>query len=42
MFFFDEEMIENNSSNRTAKKQAVIERLRAFFERYFGIGGGEM
>lgn len=35
-------MFGGNSSNRTAKKQAVIERLRAFFERYFGIGGGEM
>ena len=24
--------------NRSAKKQAVIERLRAFFDRFFGVG----
>lgn len=26
------------SSNRAAKKQTVIEKLQAFFERFFGIG----
>lgn len=25
--------------NRTAKKQAVIDKLKAFFEKFFGIGG---
>ena len=24
--------------NRTAKKQTIIEKLKAFFERFFGIG----
>ncbi len=26
-------------SGRAAKKQTVIDKLRAFFEKYFGVGG---
>jgi len=25
--------------NRTKKKQTVIDKLKAFFEKYFGVGG---
>ena len=25
--------------NRTQKKQSVLSKLKAFFEKYFGIGG---
>lgn len=25
--------------NRTNKKQTVIDKLKAFFEKYFGVGG---
>jgi len=25
--------------NRAKKKQGVIEKLKAFFEKYFGVGG---
>ena len=28
-----------NGSGRTMKKQGVIDKLKAFFEKYFGIGG---
>ena len=27
--------------NRAAKKQSVIEKLKAFFERFFGLGSNE-
>lgn len=30
------------SSNRTTKKQTIIEKLKAFFERFFGISGGSL
>ena len=26
--------------NRRQKKQGIIEKLKAFFERFFGLGGG--
>lgn len=33
--FFQEEFLRN--SNRAEKKQTVIEKLKAFFEKYFGV-----
>lgn len=29
------------NSNRSEKKQTIIEKLKAFFEKYFGIGAAK-